>query len=429
MRIERIIIRNWRQFENLDIPLRRDLGFTLGSEPLKRICFIGTNGTGKSTLLRLVFETLDLVGHYQGTSIVGYQSLFALKVSLPGVETPSSKSRELGSFYICRSLAGNTEENGVFLLEGDVEMREEWTSFVSGHTDTLDTDIQESYALSKQREREVRDALVFHNEHGDLMIYAPAESPSLIGADLPEASLGTAQKLFENFPATHTVSIEEVSDFWNVLMYWIRKREADQNAYLERSENQDKPVAVVREEFAKLNPDILSHLAKLWGKILVGAGLELDLNGVKRPVQLSDNLRLYVRHCGSGDQVPYRDLSTGIRHFIFRLGHISALFFRRNPHKSLVLIDEPENSLHPDFLYDLLDHYEEVTPGAQRFFATHSPVFSAQFKPEERIILGFDENGKVVAHQGESPEGDDPNDLLRRDFNVRSILGPKFAKD
>ena len=43
---------------------------------------------------------------------------------------------------------------------------------------------------------------------------------------------------------------------------------------------------------------------------------------------------------------------------------------------------------------------------------------TASFEPEERFILYFDEQGNVAVCRGESPIGDDPNDMLRKDFDV-----------
>jgi hypothetical protein len=70
-------------------------------------------------------------------------------------------------------------------------------------------------------------------------------------------------------------------------------------------------------------------------------------------------------------------------------------------------------------------HYERTAPGAQMFFATHSPIVAAQFKPEERFILEFDPDRGVVVRRGVTPEGDDPNDVLLKDFAVRTLYGEK----
>jgi hypothetical protein len=59
------------------------------------------------------------------------------------------------------------------------------------------------------------------------------------------------------------------------------------------------------------------------------------------------------------------------------------------------------------------------------FFATHSPIVAAQFKPEERFILEFDPDLGIKVRRGVTPEGDDPNDVLLKDFAVRTLYGAK----
>ena len=82
------------------------------------------------------------------------------------------------------------------------------------------------------------------------------------------------------------------------------------------------------------------------------------------------------------------------------------------------MLDEPERSLFPDMQIDLISHYQNLAPEAQFVVATHSPFIAAAFEPEERFILYFNEKGKVQLRRGESPIGDDPNDMLSNDFNV-----------
>ena len=60
----------------------------------------------------------------------------------------------------------------------------------------------------------------------------------------------------------------------------------------------------------------------------------------------------------------------------------------------------------------------------QMFFATHNPIIAAQFKPYERIILEWKEDGTVKANKGITPEGDDPNDILKKDFGLHQLMGP-----
>lgn len=92
--------------------------------------------------------------------------------------------------------------------------------------------------------------------------------------------------------------------------------------------------------------------------------------------------------------------------------------YELNTKNSIILIDEPERSLYPDIQMDLMDHYQNLAPDAQFIVATHSPFIAASFEADERFILYFDEEGKVAVRRGSSPIGDDPNDLLKNDFEV-----------
>ena len=99
------------------------------------------------------------------------------------------------------------------------------------------------------------------------------------------------------------------------------------------------------------------------------------------------------------------------------------MYFNRNIERGFLFVDEPENSLFPDFLYDLVETYTNITENTQIGMATHNPIIAAQFESYERFILEFGEDGYVYARRGITPIGDDPNDILIKDFGVRSILG------
>ena len=216
-----------------------------------------------------------------------------------------------------------------------------------------------------------------------------------------------------------------MADFWKLLIALIKDREARLIEYNRRPENQHRTIREVETEFLAQNPDILKELAQFWEPILSKAGLRFDYAKASQPVQLTDNLKAYINLAAENAVLPYAEVSTGIRSFSFRLGHLFTIIRYHAGKGGIVLIDEPENSLYPDFLFNLLGHYERTAPGSQLFFATHSPIVAAQFKPEERFILEFDPDRGVVVRRGVTPEGDDPNDVLLKDFAVRTLYGEK----
>ena len=213
--------------------------------------------------------------------------------------------------------------------------------------------------------------------------------------------------------------------FWRLLVSKIKERESKYLQFLDKNRESEDSFSELRARFDAEHPMILAGLADLWNRILDRAGLKFDFEKASIPVQLTDTFSAYISLKNDNTNLPWSELSTGIRHFLFRLGHIYTSRFGRSNEGGILLVDEPEASLHPDFLYDLVANYQEVAPGMQLFMATHSPIIAAQFRPEERFVLEFQDDGSVTAHKGISPEGDDPNDVLKRDFKVRSLYGAK----
>ena len=55
MKITRLEIKDFNQFRDLDIDLTYPKGHEKEGLPLEKVCFIGQSGTGKTTLLKLIY--------------------------------------------------------------------------------------------------------------------------------------------------------------------------------------------------------------------------------------------------------------------------------------------------------------------------------------------------------------------------------------
>ena len=58
MKITKIEIKNYHQFKNFSIDLTYPQGHSKAGKPLDKICFIGQSGTGKSTIIELIYKKL-----------------------------------------------------------------------------------------------------------------------------------------------------------------------------------------------------------------------------------------------------------------------------------------------------------------------------------------------------------------------------------
>ena len=428
MKITEIYIKNYLQFRDFHL----NLTYPDTGEPLDKVCFIGANGTGKSTLIRIISNFLSNIENI---------------INSPGnIRKWISDSPKKLLIYF--RIKADSEYIYVLFTEkqtfcfSDQELDKKDLEKI--HDLNFDLKEIENSGLKKFRyissfqfdsRRTLLQQILLEPDSQDIVSYAQSDRVSLLQAknpknknnniNLPQIDLNQALKLFNSFPIYHDVSCSNVDDFWQVLIYQIKNREGDYLKFLKAPENKNLRLGEVEEKFNQENPEILEKLAEQWNLILDRTGLEFDVENVKVPVQLTENLEAYIRIKNSKKNIPYNNLSTGIRNFIFQLGHIYALYFNRDIKRGFLLIDEPESSLFPDLLYDLIDRYLAIIQNTQFFVATHSPIIAAQFEPAERFILEFDDDGYVNARLGVSPEGDDPNDLLVNDFVVRSLYGKK----
>ena len=416
MNICKVIIKGFQQFNDFELDLTYPQGHKLEGQPLEKICFIGPNGTGKTILINFFYNLLIDPIQYRNLPFL------VLKLKL-------DNGKFIYSFRSNRLIKPNEQTPPTsFFCSSTIEEQANWINDLYGNYMNIYN--YNEYIIEGEEYKDILKEL--RNKSDDLIIYCPSETNQNLYTqikDVPQTTLNEALQLFIGFPTNHIVSGETVQNFWKFLIYQIKKRENDYSEYSNRPENQDKSLREVKQEFEKTNPKILEKLSGIWNKILEKAGLEFDFKSAISPIQLTDNLRAYIRLISNHKRVNYNQLSTGIRNFIFKIGHIYSLYFNRQINRGYLLIDEPENSLFPDFLYDLVETYLNITQNTRLIFATHNPIIAAQFEPYERFILDFDDKGFVTARRGETPVGDDPNDILIKDFGIRSILGKEGVEN
>ncbi len=407
MKISEIYIKNFLQFQDFHL----NLTYPDTDQPLDKICFIGSNGTGKTTLLNLIWDLIYFRESIQNSSVLNdlnKNSLiyFCIKENLEDIHI-------LITFRV------------VLCFNESILTDETWKKIINHNIDITSLHNNEWKNLQQKHSFSLLEKIQFKFNSHDIICYARSDVNSTFSGVLPQCNLNGALVLFKNFTPYHDVSYNQVSKFWQILIYHIKKRENNFFEFLNSPDIENLSIKEAKERFEKENPEILQKLAEQWNLILETPGLEFDIENAKIPIQLNDNLEAYIKLRNTNQVIPYYKLSSGIRNFIFQLGHIYTLYFERDIQRGFLLIDEPETSLFPDLLYDIIERYLAIIQNTQFFVATHNPIIAAQFEPAERFSLEFNEDGYVEARSGVSPEGDDPNDLLVNDFVVRSLYGKK----
>jgi len=101
--------------------------------------------------------------------------------------------------------------------------------------------------------------------------------------------------------------------------------------------------------------------------------------------------------------------------------------------RSLVLVDEPENSLHPEWqreYIDLLKQTMSAVDGCHVVLATHSPLIAAGVQPNEGNLLRIrNRTGKRAIEVSFEPPvfGWLPGDVLQERFDMESARAPELV--
>lgn len=169
-------------------------------------------------------------------------------------------------------------------------------------------------------------------------------------------------------------------------------KETIRQKYIDRAFEIDKPSEALKELH-----DYISDIFK-------GLALTFNLSSIdynKKEVLFKDN---------NGVEFDINELSTGEKTL---LSKVLYLYFEGYENK-VILIDEPELSLHPSWQNKVLKIYENFAEknNCQIIIATHSPHIIGSAKNEYLRILRKNEDGEIKVVEDLKAEGRDINSIL-----------------
>jgi GTPase SAR1 family protein len=382
MKLLKINIESYFHLENLSFDFTYPEGHEKAGKPLDKICIIGQSATGKTSTLEMIKKAISEIESQQ---LISNSHLF-IRNNLTGFELKGYLNFEVCGEALKISDTGITMGTREFThLNGAGSG--ELTKLIDKGIKLvyLSSDIISKEAISFLNESPIN--IANDNRTTDILHYLKSES------------------YIYNFNEIETKKA------WYIFLYEIieyRKRFTQM-----ASELINKGIIGDREKlnsefdkWAKKNKNPLEKFANYFNPILKKLNLEVDLVNTEYSIPIKSKVNQEI--------IPIENLSTGTKGLLLSMFPLYEL----DTNDAIILIDEPERSLFPDMQIDLIENYKKIAPNAQIIVATHSPFIAASFEPEERFILYFNENGKVEVRPGKSPIGDDPNDILKNDFNV-----------
>lgn len=387
MKISKLHIDSFRHLENLEFDFTYPEDFhdeAKRGKPLDKICFIGQSATGKTGLLELINEKVSY--------------MFDL-------ETTENK-------FV------SERNDNIKFFDGELILIINSKTLI--YTKQL---IQFDNVEFNGKRGSGRVDKLFLKEFGDKLLYLKS---NLISDKNIEIFTKNPVDLFEKYNSIIDVNLDNLLNgndsggvfddnveprIWLQLLSDIldyRKNFTQKMSELIHKgllANQNK----LQAEFnlwQKENPNTLELFAQKFNPILEKLNLEVDI--------VNTEYSIPIKNKKNDEVIPIQNTSTGTKGLLLSFLPL----FKLDTKDSIILIDEPERSLYPDMQMDLMEYYQNLAPEAQFIVATHSPFVAASFEPEERFILYFDEKGKVAVRRGNSPIGDDPNDILKNDFGI-----------
>ena len=147
------------------------------------------------------------------------------------------------------------------------------------------------------------------------------------------------------------------------------------------------------------------------------------LNNGANLVYFPDRVEYDERLCSKEEWVR---MSSGERQLLYRIEKLKLL----NLKNSIIIIDEPEISLHPKMQRNLVKRYENIGENNQIIMATHSPHIIGNVKKEQLRVLKRDEDviKLVDSNEVEESYGKTVESILMEIMGIRNTRNEETAE-
>lgn len=361
MHIESIKLKNFKSFQDaemLNIP---------------RFCVVvGANGSGKSTLFSVfefLREALTSNVHTALVKLGGSRGFHEVRSrgSEGNIEI-EIKFRESDDAPLITYFLSIGEKEGKPIVAREILKYRRGSGGQPWHF--LDFSNGEGEAVTNEIEN-VSDVKQLNREQQKL------RTPDIL------AVKGLAQ--FERFPAVMTLGT--LIENWHISDFHISRARPEQEAgYAEHLSREGENLSLVTEYLHSRHPEIFKIILKKLTERVPG------ITSVEAKTTEEGRVMLRFQDGAFEDPFLARYVSDGtIKMFAYLI-----LLYDPNPHP-LLCVEEPENQLYPDLLWELAEEFRAYAErGGQVFVSSHSPDFLNAVKLEEVYWLVKDQGRTTI---------------------------------
>ncbi len=350
-KISKVKLRSYNRFKkNLEIDLTYPLGHKKAGKPLDKVCFIGQSGTGKTTLLNLI------------------KNFTFLKNDKSEINLVEKDTVEIEYSYNDLNLIVYSNQNN-----------------------------QLECKISKNKKKQALTEYL--------------SKPRLI--NFPANSVEQFKSYRKNdFTRLDNIDLEGIVDFsetelskrmWKKILFEIdeyKREELKISLQLSDKLKKGQSLNEIQNEINNFQYNVQNPLEKYAN--FIDPLLQLFNLQIKREIN-SESINNFgfieVEHkIGTKKDFDNTKISLGTHQILEK----TASLYNIAPYNSIILIDEPENSLYPDvqkafieFITDEKWRDLETNKNCQFFFATHSPTIASAFDPWEIVELKINNSGEI----------------------------------
>ena len=376
MKIEKVYIKNIKGIKDLELSFRKD------NEILDVIVLAGVNGSGKTTILESIKDFFNNRYINDNNQIIDLNIFLenSEKILFEEFQKEDIYKNKFSSFFHRLSVL-NSENTLNNKTQGEDIYKNKFSSFfhrlsVLNSKNTLNNKTQ--------------------------------------GENLPKIVYVPANNSFEKVE-TETSTLSIGYEFTNIINLDMMR---DIPSYTATRRNH---LATIEEDLTM--KEITNKVVNEINSIFDILELDVKLKGFSK-----DEKTMPIFENSAGEEFDINDLSSGEKQLFLRTLSIKML----EPKNSIILIDEPELSLHPKWQQRIIEVYKKIGENNQIIIATHSPHILGSVSSENIFILYRDEKGKIEAKTGDelySSYGQPVDRVLKDIMGLESIRTPKIEKD